>query len=47
MSHGIRIVDITHNDVQIGAIRGSNLYQIIRPDYVSKREDKKSLTRTA
>lgn len=43
MSHGIRIVDITHNDIQIGAVRGSNLYQLIRPDYVSKREDKKFL----
>lgn len=43
MSHGIRIVDITHNDIKIGAMRGSNLYQLIRPDYVSKREDKKVL----
>ena len=43
MSCGIRIVDITHNDIQIGAVRGSNLYRLIRPDYISKKEDRKVL----
>lgn len=43
VSYGIRIVDITHNDIQIGAVRGSNLYQLIRPDYISRKEDRKVL----
>lgn len=40
MSHGIRIVDINDNGIEIAAKKGDALYQLIRPDFISEADDK-------